>query len=45
MGHFDTQITSKYLRGLEQEDILHIGRLHSPLNGLKIKQNSMGELK
>ncbi len=45
MGHFDTQITSKYLRGLEQEDILHIGRLHSPLNGLKIKQNSTGELK
>lgn len=42
MGHFDTQITSKYLRGLEQEDILQIGRLHSPLNGLKIKQGSMG---
>lgn len=41
MGHFDTQITSKYLRGLEQEDILQIGRLHSPLNGLKIKQGSM----
>lgn len=37
MGHFDTQVTSKYLRGLEQEDILQIGRLHSPLNGLKIK--------
>ncbi|MEK4037261.1 site-specific integrase [Paenibacillus sp. FSL L8-0493] len=36
MGHFDTQITSKYLRGLEQEDILQIGRLYSPLNGLKI---------
>ncbi|RAP26643.1 hypothetical protein C2W64_01359 [Brevibacillus laterosporus] len=28
MGHFDTQITSKYLRGLEQDDILQIGRLH-----------------
>lgn len=41
MGHFDTQITSKYLRGLEQEDVLHIGRLHSPLNGMKIKQGSM----
>lgn len=40
MGHFDTQITSKYLRGLEQEDILHIGRLNSPLNDLKIKQGS-----
>ncbi|SDJ79579.1 integrase/recombinase XerD [Paenibacillus naphthalenovorans] len=38
MGHFDTQVTSKYLRGLEQEDILQIGRLHSPLNGVKIKQ-------
>lgn len=38
MGHFDTQITSKYLRGLEQEDILQIGRLHSPLNGIKLKQ-------
>lgn len=38
MGHFDTQITSKYLRGLEQEDILQIGRLNSPLNGVKIKQ-------
>ncbi|MFD2334368.1 tyrosine-type recombinase/integrase [Cohnella sp. GCM10020058] len=40
MGHFDTQITSKYLRGLEQEDILQVGRLNSPLNGLKIKQGS-----
>lgn len=38
LGHFDTQITAKYLRGLEQEDILDIGRLHSPLNGVKIKQ-------
>lgn len=37
MGHFDTQITSKYLRGMEQEDILQIGRLHSPLNGVKIR--------
>lgn len=41
MGHFDTQITSKYLRGLEQDDILQIGRLHSPLNGLRIKQGSI----
>lgn len=45
MGHFDTQITSKYLRGLEQDDILQIGRLHSPLNGLKIKQGSMEGLR
>ena len=36
MGHFDTQITSKYLRGLEQEDILEIGRLHSPLNNIDV---------
>ncbi|MDY8025802.1 MULTISPECIES: tyrosine-type recombinase/integrase [Paenibacillus] len=39
MGHFDTQITSKYLRGLEQDDILEIGRINSPLKLLKIKQN------
>lgn len=38
LGHFDTQITAKYLRGLEQEDILDIGRMHSPLTGVKIKQ-------
>lgn len=37
LGHYDTQITSKYLRGLEQTDILDIGRLHSPLNNMKIK--------
>lgn len=36
MGHFDTQITSKYLRGLEQEDILDIGRVHSPLKDLRV---------
>lgn len=36
MGHFDTQITAKYLRGLEQEDILNIGRMHSPLNEIKL---------
>jgi integrase/recombinase XerD len=39
MGHFDTQITSKYLRGLEQDDILEIGRIHSPLKLLKIKKS------
>lgn len=37
MGHFDTQMTSKYLRGLEQESILEIGRMYSPLNDFKIK--------
>ncbi|SMG52188.1 tyrosine-type recombinase/integrase [Paenibacillus aquistagni] len=36
MGHFDTQITSKYLRGLEQHDILEIGKVYSPLNEVKI---------
>lgn len=45
MGHFDTQVTSKYLRGLEQEDILQIGRLYSPLNGVKIKQGSKDGLR
>ncbi|OIN67349.1 recombinase [Exiguobacterium sp. KRL4] len=37
MGHFDTQMTSKYLRGLEQDSILEIGRMYSPLNDFKIK--------
>lgn len=36
LGHYDTQMTAKYLRGLEQESILEIGRLHSPLNDTKI---------
>lgn len=36
LGHFDTQETAKYLRGLEQDSILEIGRLHSPLNDIKI---------
>lgn len=36
LGHFDTQETAKYLRGLEQDAILDIGRLHSPLNNIKI---------
>lgn len=38
MGHFDTQITSKYLRGLEQEDILKIGLFHSPLNNIEVRR-------
>ena len=37
LGHFDTQMTAKYLRGLEQDSILEIGRLHSPLNDFGIK--------
>lgn len=36
MGHYDTQITSKYLRGLEQDDILTIGKMYSPLNSMKL---------
>lgn len=36
LGHFDTQETAKYLRGLEQDNILEIGRLHSPLNDSNI---------
>lgn len=36
LGHFDTQETTKYLRGLEQDSILEIGRLHSPLNDIGI---------
>lgn len=36
LGHYDTQMTAKYLRGLEQESILEIGRLHSPLNDTNI---------
>lgn len=36
MGHFDTQITAKYLRGLEQTEILEIGKLYSPLGKVKI---------
>ncbi|MCL1698312.1 tyrosine-type recombinase/integrase [Lysinibacillus sp. BPa_S21] len=35
LGHFDTQMTTKYLRGLEQEDVLEIGRQKSPLNNIK----------
>ncbi|WP_404457743.1 tyrosine-type recombinase/integrase [Oceanobacillus kapialis] len=36
LGHYDTQMTAKYLRGLEQDSILEIGRLHSPLNNTNI---------
>ncbi|MER2000011.1 MAG: tyrosine-type recombinase/integrase [Lysinibacillus sp.] len=36
LGHFDTQMTAKYLRGLEQDSILEIGKSHSPLNDIKI---------
>ncbi|WP_214890340.1 tyrosine-type recombinase/integrase [Exiguobacterium sp. s142] len=37
LGHYDTQMTVKYLRGLEQESILEIGKLYSPLNDFSIK--------
>ena len=36
LGHFDTQITANYLRGLDQEIILEMGRIKSPLNKVKI---------
>lgn len=36
MGHYDTQITSNYLRGLETETILEIGRIKSPLNKVRV---------
>lgn len=35
LGHFDTQMTTKYLRGLEQAAILEIGKQKSPLNTIK----------
>nr|WP_301286039.1 tyrosine-type recombinase/integrase [Lysinibacillus endophyticus] len=37
LGHFDTQITSNYLRGLDQDAILEMGRIKSPLNKMKIR--------
>jgi len=36
MGHYDTQITSNYLRGLETEKILEVGRIKSPLNKVRV---------
>lgn len=36
LGHYDTQMTAKYLRGLEQDEILNIGRVHSPLRDADI---------
>lgn len=36
MGHYDTQITSNYLRGLEEETILQIGRMKSPLHKVRL---------
>lgn len=36
LGHYDTQITSNYLRGLEEETILQIGRIKSPLNKVRL---------
>ena len=35
LGHFDSQMTTKYLRGLEQETVLEIGKQKSPLNTIK----------
>lgn len=36
LGHYDTQMTTKYLRGLEQETILELGSKKSPLNTLRL---------
>lgn len=36
LGHFDTQITSNYLRGLDEDSILEMGRIKSPLNKLRL---------
>lgn len=36
LGHYDASMTSKYLRGLEQTDILKIGRKYSPLNEMNL---------
>lgn len=35
LGHYDTQMTAKHLRGLEQEAVLEIGKQKSPLNSKK----------
>lgn len=35
LGHYDTQMTAKYLKGLEQEAVLEIGKQKSPLNSIK----------
>lgn len=37
MGHYDTQITSNYLRGLETETILEVGRIKSPLSKVRVE--------
>ncbi|MEK9199764.1 tyrosine-type recombinase/integrase [Ureibacillus sp. FSL E2-3493] len=36
LGHYDASMTSKYLRGMEQSDILKIGRTYSPLRNLSV---------
>lgn len=36
LGHYDASMTSKYLRGMEQTDILKIGRKFSPLNEMRL---------
>lgn len=37
MGHYDTQITSNYLRGLETETILEVGIIKSTLNKVRVR--------
>lgn len=36
LGHYDASMTSKYLRGMETDDILRIGRKFSPLNEMRL---------
>jgi len=35
LGHYDTSMTAKYLRGIAQEDMLMIGRQFSPLRDMR----------
>ncbi|GAB3800219.1 hypothetical protein GCM10028868_24200 [Virgibacillus kimchii] len=37
LGHSSIDITTQYLRGLEMDDIIDIGRRTSPLNDIPIK--------
>ncbi|MEK4131629.1 tyrosine-type recombinase/integrase [Solibacillus sp. FSL W8-0474] len=36
LGHYDTQITANYLKGLDQETILELGKVKSPLNMVQV---------
>ena len=36
LGHYDVSMTSKYLRGMEQTEVLKIGRKYLPLNEMRL---------